>query len=171
MCNKSLPTVPCGTIGSCGINNRFQLVSRTQGQVAHALLTRPPLIREPKFSSPFDLNVLCTPPALILSQDQTLEIWYLNSQREIKSISSLFCSFFTFFRVVFSFRIDKFQHLRALYSSYCSIFKDHSSAAFCGRPYYCTTKQTLCQVLFQTFFKFFCTFLQGFFRGSLISIS
>ena len=26
--------------------------------------------------SPFDLNVLCTPPAFILSQDQTLEKWY-----------------------------------------------------------------------------------------------
>ena len=29
----------------CGINVRFQTVSPTQGQVAHALLTRPPLIR------------------------------------------------------------------------------------------------------------------------------
>ena len=30
-------------------------------------------------TSPFDLNVLCTPPAFILSQDQTLECWYLQS--------------------------------------------------------------------------------------------
>ena len=134
MCNKSLPTVPCDTIGSCGINNRFRLVSRTQGQVAHALLTRPPLIREPKLSSPFDLNVLCTPPALILSQDQTLEIWYLNSPAgdKIKSRACLALSLL-FFRVVFSFRIDKFQHLRALYSSYCSIFKDHFVRHFRGR--------------------------------------
>ena len=34
------------------------------------LLTRPPL--DPK--SPFDLHVLGTPPAFILSQDQTLQI-------------------------------------------------------------------------------------------------
>ena len=53
----------------CGINFSFPKVSPTQGQVAHALLTRPPL----SIAAPFDLNVLCTPPAFILSQDQTLE--------------------------------------------------------------------------------------------------
>ena len=48
-------------------------------QVTHALLTRPPL----KFKSlgfiklPFDLHVLSTPPAFILSQDQTLMLYYL----------------------------------------------------------------------------------------------
>ena len=36
------------------------------------LLTRPPLIREASFSSPFDLHVLGVPPAFVLSQDQTL---------------------------------------------------------------------------------------------------
>ena len=40
------------------------------GQVTHALLTRPPLT--PKGS--LDLHVLGTPPAFILSQDQTLKI-------------------------------------------------------------------------------------------------
>ena len=28
--------------------------------------------------SPFDLHVLGTPPAFVLSQDQTLNIWYLH---------------------------------------------------------------------------------------------
>ena len=105
MCSKPLPTVRCRTIGSCGINNRFQLVSRTQGQVAHALLTRPPLIRGPKPPSPFDLNVLCTPPALILSQDQTLEIILsYPSAKRAKINFELDCSFFTIFRVVFLFQ-------------------------------------------------------------------
>ena len=36
------------------------------------LLTRTPLSGEPKPPFPFDLHVLGTPPALILSQDQTL---------------------------------------------------------------------------------------------------
>ena len=36
------------------------------------LLTRSPLNSEPKPSFAFDLHVLGTPPALILSQDQTL---------------------------------------------------------------------------------------------------
>ena len=40
------------------------------GQIAHALLTRPPL-KHPKVS-PLDLHVLGTPPAFVLSQDQTL---------------------------------------------------------------------------------------------------
>ena len=63
----------------CGINSRFQLVSPGTGQVSHALLTRPPLtptnvrINTSVDKSPFDLHVLSTPPAFILSQDQTLE--------------------------------------------------------------------------------------------------
>ena len=43
MRNKSLQTVRCRTIWLCGISDRFQSLSPTQGQVAHALLTRPPL--------------------------------------------------------------------------------------------------------------------------------
>ena len=37
------PAPPCGAAGSCGISSRFRLLSPSQGQVAHALLTRPPL--------------------------------------------------------------------------------------------------------------------------------
>ena len=36
------------------------------------LRTRSPLIAGPKSGSPFDLHVLSTPPAFVLSQDQTL---------------------------------------------------------------------------------------------------
>ena len=52
----------------CGIISRFQLLSPRYGQIAHALLTRPPCI------ATFDLHVLSTPPAFILSQNQTLEL-------------------------------------------------------------------------------------------------
>ena len=41
-------------------------------QVTHALLTRPPLASGASSLRPFDLHVLSTPPAFILSQDQTL---------------------------------------------------------------------------------------------------
>ena len=51
-----------------GINPRFRRLSQSQGQVAHVLLTRSPL----GTSAPFDLHVLSTPPAFVLSQDQTL---------------------------------------------------------------------------------------------------
>ena len=81
---NSLVFRTCDPNTSCGISNCFRLLSRNIGQVAHALLTRPPLIREPKLSSPFDLNVLCTPPAFILSQDQTLEIIVLKLNLSIE---------------------------------------------------------------------------------------
>ena len=58
----------------CGISSRFQLLSPTERQVAHALLTRPPLSLSLAGPTPFDLHVLGTPPAFVLSQDQTLKI-------------------------------------------------------------------------------------------------
>ena len=50
-------------------------VSRRKGQVTHVLLTRSPLIhpQQKPGASPFDLHVLSTPPAFVLSQDQTLQ--------------------------------------------------------------------------------------------------
>ena len=62
----------------CGISTSFDVLFPTEGQVAHALLTRPPLKLakiHPKASfdkSPLDLHVLGTPPAFVLSQNQTL---------------------------------------------------------------------------------------------------
>ena len=59
----------------CGISSRFQLLSPCMRQVTHALLTRPPLSHSSfrgNQSASFDLHVLSTPPAFILSQDQTL---------------------------------------------------------------------------------------------------
>ena len=63
----------------CGISSRFQLLSPGMGQVTHALLTRPPLsqssfIRRIFLTASLDLHVLSTPPAFILSQDQTLHL-------------------------------------------------------------------------------------------------
>ena len=51
------------------------MLSPSAGQVTHALLTRPPLGYESLgfIITPFDLHVLGTPPAFILSQDRTLE--------------------------------------------------------------------------------------------------
>ena len=69
----------------CGISTCFQVLSLFLGQIAHALLTRPPLknslalipdclaLNNECYSvSPLDLHVLSTPPAFVLSQDQTL---------------------------------------------------------------------------------------------------
>ena len=55
-----------------GISHRFPWLFQSLGQVAHVLLTRSPLIRPASWPSPFDLHVLSTPPAFVLSQNQTL---------------------------------------------------------------------------------------------------
>ena len=57
-------------VTSCGISPAFAELFPTLGQVTYVLRTRPPLTG-PK-ANPFDLHVLGTPPAFILSQDQTL---------------------------------------------------------------------------------------------------
>ena len=57
-----------------GISPAFAGLSQTQGQITHVLLTRAPLYNTVLllyFS--FDLHVLSTPPAFVLSQDQTLQ--------------------------------------------------------------------------------------------------
>ena len=77
-----LISMPCGFDMLCGISVLFRTLSPSYGQVTHALLTRPPLrypFNQPKSQSgisPFDLHVLGTPPAFILSQDQTLNKLY-----------------------------------------------------------------------------------------------
>src|SRR4051794_22358031 len=55
-----------------GISPNFLELSQSRGQVAHVLLTRSPLEHPPEGGVSFDLHVLSTPPAFVLSQDQTL---------------------------------------------------------------------------------------------------
>ena len=57
-----------------GINPPFGGLSPTLGQVAHVLRTLTPLTNYciATIVNPFDLHVLSTPPAFVLSQNQTL---------------------------------------------------------------------------------------------------
>ena len=58
---------------SCGISTSFEMLFHARGQITHVLLTRLPRYRGlPPFAS--DLHVLGTPPAFVLSQDQTLQL-------------------------------------------------------------------------------------------------
>ena len=69
---------PCRNLTTFGISSPFGLLSPSLRQVVYALLTRLPLGSSKasfQFTS-YDLHVLSTPPAFVLSQDQTLhEIW------------------------------------------------------------------------------------------------
>ena len=64
----------CDLVVLCGISTSFNVLFPCLGQIAHALLTRPPLehLGASSSMSPLDLHVLSTPPAFVLSQDQTL---------------------------------------------------------------------------------------------------
>ncbi len=68
----------------CGISTDFSVLSPTSRQVAHVLLTRPPLKYFVVNYSipPLDLHVLGTPPAFVLSQDQTLKLIYYTERMQ-----------------------------------------------------------------------------------------
>ena len=68
---KNFPPHPYDAVLS-GIRPSFPGLSRSTRQITHVLLTRSPLIHPASWASSFDLHVLSTPPAFILSQDQTL---------------------------------------------------------------------------------------------------
>jgi hypothetical protein len=74
-------TRPLTQVSLWGICHRFQQLSPSSGQVTYVLLTRAPLSSAAPKSRrfPFDLHVLGTPPAFILSQDQTLRRVLLTS--------------------------------------------------------------------------------------------
>ena len=58
--------------GTSGISPGFPGLSLSTGQITHVLLTRSRLCPGPKPGSSLHLHVLSTPPAFVLSQDQTL---------------------------------------------------------------------------------------------------
>src|SRR5947208_3165629 len=65
-------------MNTSGISPSFLGLSRSSGQVTHVLLTRSRLCPRPKPGSSLHLHVLGTPPAFVLSQDQTLREELLN---------------------------------------------------------------------------------------------
>ena len=75
------------------------MLSPCAGQVLHALLTRPPLtyISLGFNISPFDLHVLSTPPAFILSQDRTLVFKFFSPKIFPRMVKLPFSSSFPFF--------------------------------------------------------------------------
>src|SRR5215210_7599380 len=64
--------MPSWAASTSGISPSFLGLSRSSGWVTHVLLTRSRLCPGPKPGSSLHLHVLSTPPAFVLSQDQTL---------------------------------------------------------------------------------------------------
>ena len=96
-----LLTPLCNGVSLSGISSCFHELSRSYRQVTHVLLTRPPLSLnqiDPKASmvkTSLDLHVLGTPPAFVLSQDQTLHKKFVLLY---KQPSSLFLTLTRFFK-------------------------------------------------------------------------
>ena len=65
-----------------GISPGFPGLSQSSGQVTHVLLTRSRLCPRASPGSSLHLHVLSTPPAFVLSQDQTLREELLNTGRK-----------------------------------------------------------------------------------------
>ncbi len=67
------PATTFAIVGLSGISTPFEMLSQSLRQIIYALLTRAPLNERASSFTPFDLHVLGTPPAFVLSQDQTLQ--------------------------------------------------------------------------------------------------
>ena len=67
------PAMTYAIVGLSGISTPFEMLSQSLRQIIYALLTRAPLNERASSFTPFDLHVLGTPPAFVLSQDQTLQ--------------------------------------------------------------------------------------------------
>ena len=123
----------------CGISTNFFVLFPRYGQVAHALLTSPPL----SIAASFDLHVLSTPPAFVLSQDQTLSFNPVISLPVCTSKNQLirnYCHNFAFL---------------VLYRFQGSVPRSALSAV---RLVYINRLQGESQRLFSTFFAFFAKF-------------
>ena len=73
--HRKAPGCPGFSVATtCGINSPFGELSPTSRQIAHVLRTLAPLgiICIATNNTPLDLHVLSTPPAFVLSQNQTL---------------------------------------------------------------------------------------------------
>ena len=131
------------------IIHRFQWLSSAYRQVTYVLLTRSPL-RIPKYP-PFDLHVLGMPPALILSQDQTLHKIFM-----FLFFIVPFCSFLFLIRIVCSFLIYVYR------SSYI-VFKDRFALVL-----FRTCAHTLYHSLFLLSITFFIFFKKFFYVNFII---
>ena len=139
-------------------------VSRCYPPHKGRLLTRYSPVRHwsgTEVPSPFDLNVLCTPPAFILSQDQTLKQIVYHPLQRFDSFELFILAFFTFLELcslwfwqIFVFALA-FLILLCTSIFCCSIVK-FQSLVLRELGYYITSF-LLCQYFFKNFFKNFST--------------
>ena len=87
----ALPIKTAVSTGLFGISQAFAWLSPAGRRIIQVLLTRAPLYSSLRTFS-FDLHVLSTPPAFILSQNQTLHQDFLVTEVTFESESRMGCS-------------------------------------------------------------------------------
>ena len=137
------------------------MLSPTQGQVAHALLTRPPLIRD---RSPVTVRLECVMHAASVHPEpgSNSQTNCISSAVAVRFLSELFIlAFFTFLELcslwfwqIFVFALALILLCTSIFC--CSIVKFQSRPFLRALVYYITLFP-LCQVLFKNFFKIFLT--------------
>ena len=151
----------------CGISTSFPVLSPIRRQVAHALLTRPPLFHSRRN---FTVRLECVMHAASVHPEPgsnslkncisfSFAKWYLIFQ------SKLICSI-TCLELLYFLQLQKFKRIFGVFvlwsSKYMNLVVQFSmSCAFRCLPrgsqlIYYTTSSFLCQEVFSTFFKFFC---------------
>jgi hypothetical protein len=129
--NRSIPSI------SSGISSPFELLSQSPGQVTHVLLTRSPLscTQASLSAGPLDLHVLSTPPAFVLSQDQTLQFTPLQTFKHSP-------------RLFITRPLQPLRSRNPLETLPCSVFKERANfgISLSGKDYL-NTGLKLCQGL------------------------
>ena len=119
MCDKSLASETCDSNASCGISVRFQTLSPSHRQIAHALLTRPPLIGS---RSSVTVRLECVKHAASVHPEpgsNSLKNGILNSlfRVNLKSFSELFFLSFFYFSTLCSKLLTRiFRSFRLLFN-------------------------------------------------------
>ena len=117
MRNKSLASKTCDLDALCGITFRFQKLSPTQGQVAHALLTRPPLISTRRCVT---VRLECVMHAASVHPEpgSNSQTNCISSAVAVRFVWAIYLSFLYFFRVVFSLVLTDFVFALAKFALY-----------------------------------------------------
>ena len=158
----------CGPYTLCGISSCFRLLSHTQRQIAHALLTRPPLICTRRCVT---VRLECVMHAASVHPEpgsNSLKICISSAtlyRVTVKTVSRAIALDFFYFEY-YSLCFSSSLHTLSCFLKFCcSIFKDRClslprfSSLFARlRLSYSTTRFSLCQALFHSFFKVFRAF-------------
>ena len=135
MRNKSLVFRSCSPNTLCGISVRFQTLSPTQGQVAHALLTRPPLT-QPRRASSVRLECVMHAASVHPEPGSNSRKYCIFTPRGVNLYLRAFVALLLFVLSLFSLRIvrDSTSHFLCLLCTYLFVVQFSMTVRSASRP-------------------------------------